>query len=219
MHRLLALSTLLLAASAAAQPAPPPLPADDMPSGAVLWVEPVALGTSLAVRDASDKNIYLPLGLSVPRGERSAWTFELGLAQYQSGCGDFLPHCHANGRMARALVGVSFSSAGQQRGLFVQPRLGLTVMRQEETVDDVSPGNPVSPAGTMFATDLGLDVGYQWRLKHLYLATMLGVSAGPAFNATADTGFFLDAFYNSPERSTRALVAVNLNLLRVGWGF
>ena len=223
MHPLRSLPTLLLSLSVLA--APPALAqapgADDAPrSGAVLWVEPVGVVAGFASSDGNATNVYLPLGVSVPRGPRSAWTFELGLAQYQEGCSR-VPgvKCDADGRMARALVGLSFSSAGQQRGFFVQPRLGFTVLRQAEGVYDVGAETRPEPAGTTLALDAGADVGYQWRVGPLYLATMVGLSGGPAFNAPASSSALLvDAFWNEPRRETRGVLAVNLNLLRVGWG-
>jgi hypothetical protein len=186
-------------------------------SGRVLWVEPIwPLAYNLLPDTDGQTLLYLPVGLSLPLSERQALTLELSLGSYKECTPDFRHDCYADATFGRFSVGRSFSTGGQQRGAFVQPRVALTLVRTAAWDDDVRGASGSGRLSPGF--DVGADVGYQWHVGHLYVATMVGVGVGLFANASDEGLLITDRIYASGDPGMRPTFSFNLNLLRIGWG-
>jgi hypothetical protein len=119
-----------------------------------------------------------------------------------------------------AAAGPVFSLSGRAlSGPFVQPKL-LTHFSYEP---DYIAGDFVSIAGSSVELRLGLDLGWQFTAGNLYIAPVLGVSAGYGFNMPR-VGESLEPSRvlhpqlvgYSAKRGPAPVIGLNLNLLRVG---
>src|SRR6218665_3809688 len=100
---------------------------------------------------------------------------------------------------------------GKGGGLFLQPKLvGLPSWVG---------GNQWKAAGAQLS--LGLDVGYRLNLGRLFLAFVVGGSAGRGWNVPRNTSSLYTSFLDIPTsyRTNKWVWDVNLNLVRIGANF
>lgn len=213
------LIALLLTASAEASATPGPVEAS-VPHRA-FWVQP--LGTAV-LGLLPNSAVYLPMGLNLPLGEGSSTSLGVELTlttgSMRSSHEFTSTRDIPNYWRVLAAAGPVFSLSGRAlSGPFVQPKL-ITHFSYEP---DYIAGDFVSIAGSSVELRLGLDLGWQFTAGNLYIAPVLGVSAGYGFNMPR-VGERLEPSRvlhpqlvgYSAKRGSAPVVGLNLNLLRVG---
>lgn len=210
----------LIALSLLTLPSAPPIAERER----AVWLQPV--GTPVM---AAGGLLYIPAGATFPLTNDLRMTVEATLVGFGAGGS---PRCSIGGCPAYSQLWLAAGPVfaplpHRHRGFFVNPKL-LAILSSEGASDpvEVSPGmySPPHLAGRSLEVQAGADVGYQLSYGSLYLATMLGLSAGVCFNCAdkaQPTSILGPAFWGTSSRRTAAKPAwaVNMNLFRVGYAF
>jgi hypothetical protein len=190
---------------------------------AVLYGYPsssVAMGGYGLTQD--DSAIYAALGTSLRLGGKVALDVELAGGTLTS------TFTHVVGWMFSAGVGPSLQLTGDEpfRGLFISTRFRF------QAFNPPPHGFVMFPSGNHGPIDVGpgvaraflaeIDIGYHLRLGRFYVAPIVGIGAGYAYDYIDSTGVgFLSPFTaasNPGQRPQGFVWTLNLNLARVGIG-
>jgi hypothetical protein len=179
------------------------------PAPVTLFTEPLVPGFLAGYSLANGRRyLDLPLGLTFNLGA-TAFTAQLAFVNTMRPTEQAPLHRELVDVLAS--FGPSFTFEGS--GFFVQPKLMVELGRS--LADGVTFGN----------VQAGVDVGYQWRIGHLFVALALGVGAGFGMTANEDSGnlggYVSELFFtSSPRASAPGFVwSLNPNLLRLGATF
>ncbi|MHB8873524.1 MAG: hypothetical protein ACYC8T_07550 [Myxococcaceae bacterium] len=190
----------------------------DAPVKAAVWVHPMAWVFDVAVSASfvGSKVWQVPLGVTIAGSE--SWSVAAE-ATFTSGTTN--PACGAQCQFwgVALAIGPAFSigGRGQLSGLFIEPK--LIIGHSEPRGWTLFPRPPRDGVPLSFTqtdtTDfqLGLDVGYQLRWKHLYFAPLLGASGGMCFGCSSDIAGPLGP---RATPGARWVYGLNLNLMRLG---
>lgn len=215
------LLALLLATSPEAPTSAPPAPIEASAPRRTFWVQPIGTAILGLIPNSA---FYLPLGAHLPLGEGSSTSLGVELTLTTGSMRS--SHEFTSTRpipdywRVLAAAGPVFSLSGRPlSGPFVQPKL-ITHFSYEP---DYIAGDFVSVGGLSAELRLGVDLGWQFTVGNLYLAPVLGVSAGYGFNMPR-VGENLEPSRvlhpqlvgYSAKRGTAPVLGVNLNLLRIG---
>lgn len=214
------LTALVLAVSPEAPSPTESVPAKTAPRRA-FWVEPVGAAI-LGLGPLDLSAFYLPIGVNLPLSETTSTSLGVELTLTTGPMRDANHRNWDGPRYWRVLAaaGPVFSLSGRPlSGLFVQPKF-ITHYSHEAGYGF---GDSEHTAGSSLELRLGLDVGWQFTLGDLYLAPMLGLSAGYGFNmplvgGATELSRVLPPYFMgySPRRGNAPVLGLNLNLLRVG---
>ncbi|MFL5358156.1 hypothetical protein [Archangium sp.] len=195
-----------------------------------LWLEP-AWGALLPVVGLASSGplpgtvLYVPVGMNVPLGERSALGVELSYLHRRwmpTEEGTTLDH---RADAVRVSVGPVFQLSGERpyEGFFVQPLVtAMFVYKYEETLLHEGGRNVVDRWGmSTVVFEAGLDVGYGFRWGNFTLTPLIGASVGYSPLALLGTGpDWLWIARGQPGEANRGVAwNLNLDLLRLGWVF
>jgi len=210
VKRVLTVVAVFLAATAEAQPdavrmsseAPRPAPA--------LWVAPLfSLTLTPFAASQGSTLLMVPVGVNLPVSATREWVLELAPLFSHTRCEEAA--CSAFGLSLSAGMAWTLLPNGKGGGLFLQPKLvGLPSWVG---------GNQWKAAGAQLS--LGLDVGYRLNLGRLFLAFVVGGSAGRGWNVPRNTSSLYTSFLDIPTsyRTNKWVWDVNLNLVRIGANF
>lgn len=197
MYLLLA-ALLTVVSEASAEPAP---------VGVSVWVEP-ALPAFLWVGSAiaGSRMVDIPLGASYAIGPH-ALVLELSYQDYSGrsggGTGPFTTYL----RSFIAAFGIEFHLARGTAidGLFLSPKL------QAQVGFDLD-----EPGQTMWAAEVGLDVGYRFMVDHFYGALLIGGTVGYGNLPTTLSG---PVGLGQLTPREQIVASPNFNVLRIGGTF
>lgn len=223
-----ALLTLLLCTAARAQGAPPPSADAPLEGRNLLWLEPASsVGSLVANLDPHLDPRYRVRLLAASGGyaraldTHRALTGELFVTDHRQGCEPVAPGCNGF-TSVRASLGLAhgFGDAPHS-GLLLEPRLILGYVRTHAERSDPDVTEPrTSPGYDGFSAQLGLDVGYQWRVGGFYVAPVLGLAVGVSSHVGSIPPFITGNHEVSSRDGTPQLaMGLNLHLLRLGWAF
>src|SRR5262249_19748634 len=154
----------------------------------------------------------------VPLGPQRPLVLDATYPLVERGCVDRGP-CDASAQLVRVGAGLplAVSNKGPLEGLLLQPRVVLSLLtsRLPAPPPALYTGNVRVPGG---ALQVGVELGYQGVLDRLYIAPVLGVSAGLGANM-AQPSVALSAYQPADAPGLRPVLDFNLNLLRVGLAF
>jgi hypothetical protein len=188
----------------------------DTPTQGSIWVN---TGGALLTATGGGRTIDIPLGATIPIPNGPTLSFEL--TYFQWSCTGNVA-CNVNferGVFASAGFHVDTEGKGPLRGFFLHPKLQLSGF----TRTHIS-----YPAydGLTLGAELGLDLGYQWRLGSFYLAIIGGVSGGIATHYPSNLYGLLVEWNGSAStaaqlvpRTPAYIFGLNLNGLRLGFTF
>ncbi|HYV44263.1 MAG TPA: hypothetical protein VFA20_05345 [Myxococcaceae bacterium] len=190
-------------------------PSTDAPTQGSIWVNG---GGVLLTATGGGTTIDVPLGATIPIPNGPTLSFEL--TYFQWSCTG--ASCNVNfERGVFASAGFHFDTEGKGplRGFFLEPKLQLSGFSRSFI------GFPAYD-GLSLGAELGLDLGYQWRLGQFYVAVILGASGGVATHYPSIL-YGLLVEWNGSATGPAQLVpkplayvfSLNLNLARVGFTF
>jgi hypothetical protein len=211
------LSALVLAAA----PTEPATPSKPTPRVA-LWAQPV--GT--VVSGLTGGPVYIPVGANVPLSGSTSLGLELSLVygSMREPEDEVLGAAPLAFWRVLAAVGPVFSLRDEPlSGPFLQPKVIALYSREPDYAFEAL----AHQGGSSLELQLGLDVGWQFSFGDWYVAPVVGVSAGYCFDCSVDgdatfepSHFLAPRVYGySTRRDSRAVVGLNLNLLRAGTRF
>ncbi len=208
---------LLLLASPEVQLSDLPQPEPEAPR-ASLYFSPVATGGMLALGAVGPGGLYLPAGAVISMGPHWGLTAELSAAV------PFMQY----GRMTNpgwafsAAIGPTWFLREQGTdGFFVTTKLSFQVSKPMQPFAvpvDTNFGGPlpITP-DTSYTFLIGADVGYQWHVRRLTIALLLGGSVGYGYNRSEQIVTPFD--WNSTRQGGAIAYAINVDLLRIGYAF
>lgn len=190
--------------------------ATDAPTQGSIWVNG---GGALVTATGGGTTIDLPLGATIPIPNGPVLSFEL--TYFQWSCTGNVS-CGVNfERGVFASAGFHFDTEGQGplRGFFLEPKLQLSGFTRTII------GFPAYDGLTLGA-ELGLDLGYQWRLGSFYVALMGGLSGGIATHYPSILYGLLVEWNGSASGAAQLapktpayVLGLNLNVARIGFTF
>jgi len=188
----------------------------DAPTQGSLWLNG---GGVLLTAVGGGTTIDVPLGATIPIPNGPTLAFEL--TYFQWSCTGNVA-CSVNfERGVFASAGFHFDTEGKGplRGFFVEPKLQLSGFTRTFI------GLPAYDGLTLGA-ELGLDLGYQWRLGQFYVALVAGASGGVATHYPSILYGLLVEWNGSASgpaqlvpKTPAYIVGINANLARVGFTF
>jgi hypothetical protein len=207
---------LLCALALLADPADPTTSTGDLPTRGSIWVNG---GGALLTATGGGRTVDLPLGATIPIPGGPVLSFELTYFQWT--CTGNVA-CNVNfERGAFASAGFHFDTEGKGplRGFFLEPKLQLSGFTRTHVT---------YPAydGLTLGAELGLDLGYQWRLGSFYVAMVVGASGGIATHYPSNLyGLLVEwggSASNAAQLAPKSLAyvfGINLNGVRLGFTF
>jgi len=191
-------------------------PSAEAPTQGSIWVNG---GGVLLTATGGGTTIDIPLGATIPIPNGPTLSFEL--TYFQWSCTGNVA-CGVNfERGVFASAGFHFDPEGKGplRGIFLEPKLQLSGFTRSFT------GFPAYDGLTLGA-EVGLDVGYQWRVGQFYVALMLGASGGVATHYPSNLYGLLVEWNGSATgagglapKPLAYVFGLNLNLARLGFTF
>jgi hypothetical protein len=179
---------------------------------AAIWVQPVGTlvyATASAFSGGELLAIYVPLGANLRVNDQLELSLEASFYLRRSQCAPGAACMFRFGpRLAWTSGGLlSFGPVFRpwrqgMSGFFLQPKMAVSSFAGEVGGRDVD-------------LQIGLDVGYSWRVGRFFIAPVLGGSVGYGFNV-ADAVSTPLWYEETGARSNRPTYGINLNLLRVG---
>ncbi len=215
------LAACLIAGAAGARPATE-LAADASAGAApsvAVWVKPLGPLTLTPVLAAQDDTfVMVPLGMNIPLGATTELVLELTPIWTRLDC-----EARCTTRALSLAVGPSWTAVPTSpgSGFFLQPKLGAVVARDSREAGTATPLDEGSWSETGTQLSLGLDLGYQLRRGHLFLAFVVGASAGRGWNVPASSQSVLFSMVDTPERGRedKWVWDLSFHLLRIGASF
>ncbi|HEY8211418.1 MAG TPA: hypothetical protein VIG99_28235 [Myxococcaceae bacterium] len=204
------LGALALLAGPASSAAEPPVQAS-------VWLNS---GGVLLTAAGGGRTIDIPLGVTIPLQNGPTLSFEL--TYFQWSCVGNIACSVRFERGAFASAGFHFDTGGKGplQGFFLEPKLQLSGFTRT-----YNSGSSVFDGLTLGA-ELGLDLGYQWRVGSFYLALVVGASGGVATHYPSGLyGLLVEWNGSSVPGSQQApqtpayIFGVNANVLRLGLTF
>ncbi|WP_375758368.1 hypothetical protein [Corallococcus exercitus] len=182
----------------------------------VLWVAPAMHGFFAVMGPPMGDMVHLalPVGVNRKLSDRSDLVLEITPRFSRRRCTDDFDSC-GTVRSLTLSTGVAWRPWARARGngFFLQPKLSGMVINEKDRPDGGATGGQLT---------LGLDLGFQkTTASNFYLAFVFGAGVGYSWNQRRDV-VDLGARYNLPWGSSRGsggIVDINLDLLRLGFGF
>jgi hypothetical protein len=196
--------------------ADPAAPGTDTPTNGALWLNG---GGVLLTAVGGGSTVDVPLGATIPIPGGPTLAFEL--TYFQWSCTGNVS-CNVNFEQG-AFVSAGFhfdtQGLGPLSGFFLEPKLQLSGFNRTFT------GFPAYDGVTLGA-ELGLDLGYQWRLGSFFLALVFGASGGIATHYPSNLYGLLVEWNGSASgpaqlapKSMVYVFGINPNVLRLGFTF
>jgi hypothetical protein len=207
---------LLLLAANEVQVADLPEPGPEAPRGSVFF-SPVATGGMLSLGAVGPGGLYLPIGGVMSLGPHWGVTAEASVGV------PFMSEGRMNdpGWAFSAAIGPTWFLREQGTdGFFVTAKLSFQVSKPMSfpTVAFNAGAGPLPiSTDTSYTFLIGGDVGYQWHLKKLTLALLLGGSIGYGYNRSEQIVTPFD--WTSSRPGGDVAYAINVDLLRIGYAF
>ena len=186
------------------------------PTNGSVWLNS---GGVLLTALGNGRTIDVPLGATIPLQNGPTLSFEL--TYFQWSCTGNVA-CQVNfERGVFASAGFHFDTEGKGplRGFFLEPRLQLSGFSR--TLNGLPAFN-----GLTLGAELGLDLGYQWRLGSFYLALVIGASGGVATHYPSGLYGLLVEWNGSNSTAAQLapqtpayIIGINANILRLGFTF
>jgi hypothetical protein len=206
-------ASLLCALALLADPAASAEP----PTQASVWLNS---GGVLLTAAGGGRTIDLPLGLTLPLKDGPTLDFEL--TYFQWSCTTNIDCSVTFERGAFASFGFHFDTEGKGplRGFFLEPKLQLSGFTRTFST------NLSAFDGPTLGAELGLDLGYQWRVGSFYLALVVGASGGVATHYPSGLYGLLVEWNGSSSSAAQLvpktpayIIGINANVLRLGLTF
>lgn len=214
------LAVCLIAGAAGARPATELTASTAAAAPSVaLWVKPLGPLTLTPILAAQDDTfVMVPLGMNIPLDATKELVLELTPIWTRLDC-----EARCTTQALSLAVGPSWTvvPTSPGSGFFLQPKLGAVVARDSREAGIATPFDEGSWSETGAQLSLGLDVGYQLRRGHLFLAFVVGASAGRGWNVAASSRSVFFSMVDVPERrrEDKWVWDMNLHLLRIGASF
>ncbi|MBN8227738.1 hypothetical protein JYK02_09475 [Corallococcus macrosporus] len=190
----------------------------------VLWVAPVMHGFFAVMGPPMGDMVHLalPVGLNRKLSDQSDLVLEVTPRYSRRRCGEDVDSC-GTVRSLTVSTGLAWRPWARVRGngFFLQPKLSGMVLNERDR-PEAGEGDTTNRSSTGGQLTLGLDMGFQkTTASNFYLAFVFGAGVGYSWNQRRDV-VDLGARYNLPWGSSRksgGIVDINLDLLRLGFGF
>lgn len=183
------------------------------PTKAAVWVNS---GGVLLTAFSRGTTIDIPLGVTIPLPSFPTMSFELTYFRWACVGNVSCTISYEQGVFATAGFHFDTEGKGPLLGFFLSPKLQLSGFHRT-----VLP--TPSLGGFTFGAELGLDLGYQWRVGSLYLALMVGLSGGVATHHPSGLYGLLVEWNGSNNtvvpQTVTYVFGINANVLRLGFAF
>ncbi|HVE82583.1 MAG TPA: hypothetical protein VND93_07035 [Myxococcales bacterium] len=164
--------------------------------------------------------VDVPLGATIPLPAGPTLDFELTYFQWSCTGTATCTVRSESGVFATGGVHVDLGGPGPLAGFFLSPKLQLS------TLGRTFPAADTAFDGQSFGVEVGLDLGYQWRVGPLYLALVAGASFGFATHYPSGLYGLLVEWNGSSSSSAQLapqpiswVYGINGNILRLGFTF
>ncbi|RKH39964.1 hypothetical protein [Corallococcus llansteffanensis] len=193
--------------------------------GQVLWIAPVVHGSFMLMGPpmAGMLHLALPVGTNLKLSDRTDLVIEVTPRFTRRRCTDDFDSC-GTVRALTVSTGLAWTPWPRARGdgFFLQPKLSGMVSNEKDR-PDADEGQPANRSTTGGQLTLGLDLGYRKTTarSNFYLAAVFGAGVGYSWNQRRKE-LDLGAQYTVPwgeERRNGRIVDINMDILRLGFGF